>query len=407
MSESHDTTFGVVRAPKVPFDLKGVTLAAAGFVALFLVNLALAAAWSAENPIGQLLQLFSRPIGRVAFLGDGYRVAMGAVWGGPGGTLPLYELRWWQAVLTGALFFGVWSLFGGAVLRASALRLTRDETISLRQALSFSLRQLPQFLLAPVLVAAIALFFSFLNAAAGAVMSVWVIGSSILTIVLFPLVLISSLFVILTLLAGLVGLPLIWSGIAFECNGALEGLSRAFSYIFYRPFQFFLGYFLVFVFMSAILLVGIFFEDTAKTTVRAWMWRPELKEAVSRPAEPVHRLEGAYRDSQNVRSEGIANLRNISHADWKDVVGFFFMWLFLNVFLFGFKGYALYVMLGGTAWLYLQLRSEVDGTDPEEIHVEEEEAGPDGSRPRWVSEPAAAPPSPPGPPAPPAAPAAS
>lgn len=384
MSAAHDSSFGALRAPKVPFDLKGVTLSAGGFLVLYLLDRALGAWWGRENPIGQLIFLFSKPIGRVAFLGDAYRVAMGAVWGGADGVLPGCQLAWWQALAAGSLFFGVWSVIGGAVLRVSALRLTRDEPLAAREAIAFSARQLPNFLLAPVLVAAIALILAGLNAAAGALMSVWVVGSWFLTILLFPLVLVSSLLIILTLLAGLVGLPLIWSGIAFECNGALEGLSRAFSYIFYRPFQFFLGYFLIFVFMSAILLVGSFFEETAKGTVRWGVWRPEFREAISRSAGPTQHLEGAH---QSVRSEGIGNLRNVSRAKWTDTVGFFFMWLFLSIFLFGFKGYALYVMLGGTAWLYLQLRTEVDGTDPEEIFLEEEAPGPEGAAPRWVPAP--------------------
>jgi hypothetical protein len=65
------------------------------------------------------------------------------------------------------------------------------------------------------------------------------------------------------------------------------------------------------------------------------------------------------------------------------------MWFFLAVLLLGFKGYIIYLALGGTVSLYLHLRREVDGTHEDEL-TDEDEASTNapGDRPaaRWVGE---------------------
>jgi hypothetical protein len=381
MSNGSTALAGVFRAPRMPFDLKCLALSTAGFLVLFGLNLLLERILGEPNPVGQLVFLLGEQLGRIAFLGDGFTRAMEGIWG-----LQPYGLEWWEALLTGAVFFGTWGLFGGAVLRTAALRLARDEPLSLKDAILFGGRNLHTFLLAPVLVVAAAAVFALCNAIAGFLMSLpWLVGS-LLTIVLFPLVLLSSLLLILTLLAGVLGLPLMWAGVAFEQNGALEALSRAFSYFFARPLQFFFGYLLIFVFMSVIVLVGSFFEDTTKRTIRAWSVSDHFANAVQWSVPDVDQQATALREKTERRVRGIGDLRNIGNVRWDYAVGFFVMWLLLSAFLLGFHGYALYAFLGGTASLYLLLRKEVDGTDEEEIYLPETEAAPTAPppEPKWV-----------------------
>jgi len=370
---------GAFRAPRVPFDLKSLILATAGFLAMFVVNLGLEKILDQPNPVGQMVSLLAREIGQIAFLGEGFSRAMEGIWG-----IPPYALTFWESALTGFVFFSLWGVFGGAVLRTASMRLTRDEPVTLRDALLFGVKNLRALLLAPILVVAVAGVFCLCNAVAGFLMTIPVFGSTILTIVLFPLVLLSSLLVILTVLAGVIGLPLMWAGIAFEQNGALEALSRTFSYVFARPLQFFFGYLLIFVFMSAIVLVGSFFEDTTKRTVRAWSWRSDFKELISGSVPQVADQQERMSEKWTERVQGIGNLRNIDNAPWTDVVGFFAMWLFLSAFLLAFKGYALYLFLGGTASIYLLLRKEVDGTEEDEIFVPESAPAAAAAEPKWV-----------------------
>lgn len=381
MSDGFAPPRGGFKAPRVPFDLRCVVLAALGYLFIRGADLLLAKIWGVAKPMAQLVGWIAEQLGEIPFLGSGFRLAMDPLYGG--GT---FALSWWQGLVTALVFFLIWSFFGGAVLRTAGLRLTRDEPLTLREGLVFGWKNCLTFLLAPVLVLLFAGCFTIANMLAGLLMSIPFVGSSVLALVLFPLTLLASILIVVSLIGGLIGLPLMWAGIAVEQNGALEALSRAFSYIFARPFRFFFGYFLIFVLMALIMLVAGHFETTAKTTLKAGIVRDSFSDLVStEPAEVDGPLEWPYRNSPRAtrEAEGISNLRNFREARWWDWIGFLWMWLWINVFAYGFKGYALYFFLGGTASLYLQLRKDVDGTDEEEIYPASEEQWQAGA-PKWV-----------------------
>jgi hypothetical protein len=192
MSDGNDLPHRAFVAPRIPFDLRCVTLAAAGYLVMALVDAGLGQLFKTASPLAQMFDLVGNEIGRVAFLGDGFRYAIGAVWG-----IEEYALAWWQALVVSLLFFVVWGIFGGALVRTAALRITRDAPIRLRESLAFSGRHLVSFLAVPACIVLFAGFFGALNVGAGAVMSIWGVGSSILSLVLFPLVLLSSLMILL------------------------------------------------------------------------------------------------------------------------------------------------------------------------------------------------------------------
>ncbi|HEX5138414.1 MAG TPA: hypothetical protein VFY93_15670 [Planctomycetota bacterium] len=384
MGQGLDLPQAGFRAPRVPLDLRCVMLGAVAWLTLRGVDVLLQWAFKATRPVAQLVDLVAGQIGKVAFVGPAFRMGMTAIWGEQE-----FTLTWSQTLVTAFLFLLVWSFFGAAILRTAAMKLTRDEPLSLREALKFGGRNGPAFLLAPMLVLVFAGFFVLCNALAGLLMSIPFVGSSLLALVLFPFALIFSLLIVLALLGGFVGLPLMWAGIAIEQNGPLEALSRSFSYIFARPFRFFFGYFLVFVVMSVVVVAGSHFERTVKETLKLGVWNDNLDALISQKPEEPSVLVDAFKKAERPQreEEGIADIRNIERADWTEYAGFFWMWLLLSAFKLGICGYALYLFLGGTVSLYLQLRREVDGTDEEEIYPESEaDAAPAGEA-RWVGTP--------------------
>lgn len=385
MEPALENPYGSFRAPRIPLDLRCITLGAAGWLILQFADGWLGSLFSTDAPIAQLMGLLSAQLGRVAFLGDAFDLSAGGLWG-----LAPYRMTWWQGAVSALVFFTVWSVFGGALLRIAALRFTRNQALRPKDALRFGFANAATLLVIPIVIVLFGLVLGALNALAGLVMSLWFIGSSLLVIVLFPLVLLASLLVVLALIGGVLGLPLMWAGATVERNGALESVSRTFSYVSARPFHFFFAYLLIFIIMSAVTLLEGFFEDTVKTTIKAGIVRVELDEAVSRPPPVVSHLEEPLRDHEAVRQRvrGIADLGNIREVAWYDKAGFFWMWLVLSIFLLGFKGYAVYLFLGGTMSLYLLLRREVDGTHEDELaQLEDADAEPEGEETaRWVGE---------------------
>jgi len=371
MDPGLDSPYGSFRAPRLPLDLRCITMGALGWGTLQLADWALGKAFGQAQPIAQVMGLLREQVGHIAFLGTAFDQSMGSIWG-----TAEYELAWSQAFVTSLVFLGVWAVFGGALLRIAALRLTRNEALGPRAALGFGLRMAPTMLAVPVLVLAFIAVLAGLNALAGLVMSIPLVGSSILTLVLMPLTLLSSLLLVMALVGGVLGLPLMWCGVMVERNGALEAVSRAFSYVSARPIHFFFSYLLIFVLVSAVTLLGGYVEQATKISLQAGVVRTSLDEAISKPAPEVDVLEAATRDNERVvqREKGIRDIRNIREVAWYDKPGFIC------------KGYALYIFLGGTMSMYLMLRREVDGTHEDELaQIEDEENGP-GARARWVGE---------------------
>ena len=221
------------------------------------------------------------------------------------------------------------------------------------------------FILAPALVALIVVFFALCNMLAGLLSGIPILGTYVLVFIFVPMALISTLCLVLAALGGIVGFPLMWSGLSVEVNGPLEAFSRAFSYLFARPLQFLFTYLLLFLLMSVVLYIGEHFQTAAQETIGSGFgfWNSDLEAALGGAATKLK---------------------------WWDSVGYGVTWFLLAVCGILFKGYAIYVFFGGSASLYLTLRREVDGTDEEEIFLGENDPGRpvpgDRGAARWVGE---------------------
>jgi hypothetical protein len=352
---------GHFRAPRIPFDLRCLLLAAGGFLVMGLVNEVLALLFGTENPLGYIFSRLAHELGRIAFFGEAFRYSIQSI----RESADAGALNWYQTLGTVLAFLAVWGIFGGAILRTCALRLTRDEPLTLKQGLAFGFGNVKDFVLAPALVALIVVVFALCNMLAGLLAGIPFLGTYLLVLIFVPMALISTLCLVLAFLGGVVGFPLMWSGLSVEVNGPLEAFSRAFSYLFARPLQFLFSYLLLFLLMSVVLFVGDHFQAAAQHTIGAGMgvWSADLEAAVN----------GGGTD-----------------FTWIYQSAYWVAWFMLAICGVLFKGYAIYVFFGGSASLYLTLRREVDGTDEEEIFLGENDPGRpasgDGGSARWVGD---------------------
>ncbi len=340
-------------AIKVPFDLSGVMLG------MF--------AWLALVVAGQQGHGFTQggggfppwPVGRPAWLDmllGGREDVLAARPVTPWLDLvrdPLLLVRA-EFVVPLLVLLGVWVVFGVAACRVAALRLARDEGLSAREALVFSIRNIGASVGAVAFVgAAIGLFLG-LNALAGLAAGVPLVG-----IVVFPLSLLGALVLFLLVLGTVFGLPLAFAGLATERNGALDAVSRAFSYVFGRPALFLVSAGTVALFAAVLLAVAWFLPGLALATVKAgapggggaleafeaavgtatWFTRPEWR------VEGLHLATG-----------------------WVT-------WAFVLAFRLALAGWATYYVFGGATAVYFALRHDVDGTEDEELWIEGEDEG--------------------------------
>ena len=190
---------------------------------------------------------------------------------------------------------------------------------------------------------------------------------------------------------GVLGLPLIGAAAAWECNGSLDAISRAFSYLFARPLQYFWNFFLIFLFTGIVLLVGSWFTFTLAKSTDAGVWM-ETQEVILDPA-PYRPVEGSdysnyetetveiYKAIDADRAAGRApfieppamRLSTVTKVPWTYMLNALVFWLVLNFIWLGVSGYALYWLIGGATSVYADLRADVDGTEEDEVYIEDEQ----------------------------------
>jgi hypothetical protein len=327
-----------LQALKVPFDLKGVALGAVAFLILVLVG---------------------RELG-----GGG---GGGGSWGSLGdfqGTARPREFRFeamfdWKQVL---LHVAVAAVFGVACCRIAALRLARDEGMGARAALGFSLGNIPATLGAILFLVASAGFFFACNALAGLLSGIPGVGA-FLMIPLFPLVLLSTIILFLILFGAFLGFPLALASLAVERNGALDAVSRAFSYVFSRPALFFF-YFLTVGFLSMVLHRCAYGMEG----LLGWTFTNWFPDGAGGHADLGRALAAATDAVQRTR------MPDFGRVEGTAVLGGWIAWMGLTALHLALMGWVVYYAFGGATAAYFALRRDVDGTEEEELWIEGEDA---------------------------------
>ncbi|MEX0643164.1 MAG: hypothetical protein WD468_10715 [Pirellulales bacterium] len=132
-----------------------------------------------------------------------------------------------------ALF--VWGIFGGAISRIAALKLTRDEAPGFVAALKFAVSKLSSYSLAPLIALAGAGVFAGQLLVLGWLMRLEVIA--MLAGVAWGFVLLLGFLMAILLIGALVGWPLMWATVSVEGTDAFDALSRSYAYTYQRPWR--------------------------------------------------------------------------------------------------------------------------------------------------------------------------
>ncbi len=131
----------------------------------------------------------------------------------------------------------VWAVFGGAITRMVAVQFARDEKVGLLAALKFSVQRFLSYLLAPLLPIAGIGFFWLLCVLGGWIGRIPAIGEVLIG--LFWIVpLFCGLFMALMLVGVAAGWPLMYATISAEASDGFDGLSRAYCYVYGRPWHY-------------------------------------------------------------------------------------------------------------------------------------------------------------------------
>lgn len=267
----------------------------------------------------------------------------------------------------------IWSLAGGAICRLAALQFAREEKLTAVAGLTYARRKLlGGFLLAPCIPLVIIGVTSFLMILGGAVLRVWIIGDVIAGLA-FPLAIVGGFVISLMLLGLLVGGGLFFPAVAVEGSDAFDAFSRGLSYPFSRAWKWVLYAAILLVYGSVCwVFVNLFTFVMLKVTrgIVSFGTSPFGWWARSDGDNPASKLELLWPMS----GPGVL----YAWPDWSGLAWYEYisaaligvsvlivaglMWSFLVSFYFS-----------GSTIMYFLLRRDVDGTDLEDVCIEDDE----------------------------------
>lgn len=155
---------------------------------------------------------------------------------GPGWALSKHPVH---AILMTLLGLFVWSVFGGAIARIAAVHVARDEKISVRQALRFSISKFMSFFTAPLMPLILVAIIALILAALGWMTEIRYLGGllSVVMGLLFVIIIGIGVLVACAVVGTICGSGLMYPTIAVEGSDAFDAVSRSFSYVFARPWK--------------------------------------------------------------------------------------------------------------------------------------------------------------------------
>jgi len=267
----------------------------------------------------------------------------------------------------------IWSWAGGALCRLAALQFAREEKLTAVNGLTYARRKLiGGFALAPCIPLIIIGATAFLMMLGGAVLRIPVLGD-LVGGVAFPLAIVGGFVIAIMLLGCLVGGGLFCPAVAVEGSDAFDAFSRGLSYPFTKPWKWVLYDILLLVYGSICwVFVNLFTFVMLKVTHSVvafgtspfgWWSRGEGENTASK-MELLWPMGGAHVLYAWPDWSRLAWYEYMSAA----LIGVFvlivvgLMWSFLASFYFS-----------GSTVMYFLLRRDVDGTDLDEVFVDDDE----------------------------------
>ena len=223
---------------RIALDPKKMMLGFLGILlsVLILVGLAYAFKGVLPNGAGRVMNLIRNPGLNAPCVV--FEAARGLVLtGGPG--LSTTRIHGWGIIfllIYALLMLVVWSFVGGATMRIAAVEFARDDRIDMSEATGFAKKKYLSFFGGPIVPLIGMMVFAVCLLVGGAIGKIPFIGP-VLVGLLFFLAVLAGFLIVFIAIGGLFGVPLMFATVAMEGTDTFDAVSRAYSYIFGRPWR--------------------------------------------------------------------------------------------------------------------------------------------------------------------------
>jgi hypothetical protein len=297
----------------------------------------------------------------------------------------------------GLYFLTIWSIFGGAIARIAAVHVAREEKISIRQALAFSLNKFLSFISAPIIPLLIVLIVGLVVAIGGVLTNIPGLGP-IAVGALFFLALLAGFIMTLILLGLVGGLNLMYPTIAVEGSDSFDAISRSFSYLYARPWR-----------LAFYTLVAVIYGSICYVFVRFFiylmLWLTHAFAGLfiftrAKNGAPLLNVMWPEPFSNNRLAYDIEYLALTPMQDIGATLMAF--WVYLVIAMLG--AFAISIYFSANTIIYYLMRQEVDATELDDVYLEQSDeeftdtlatsaAAPEAAAPMSPTSPSEVPPS--------------
>ncbi|HBI43476.1 MAG TPA: hypothetical protein DDY78_11565 [Planctomycetales bacterium] len=314
-----------------------------------------------------------------------------------------------------------WAIFGGAITRIAAVQVARGDKIGMVDALRFTFKRILSYLTAPlfpllfvfVLLIAMILF--------GLPFMIPIFGDIFVAGLFWPVMLVVGLLMAIALV-GLVGWPLMSATISAEGTDSWEAVSRAYSYVYQRPWHF-LWYFLVALVYGAVVVFFIGFMGSLTIYLAKWGvsqtpgisyvgsqpngrkpdflfvyapdsfgWRPLLLKGAVVDGEKVVDADGQI--NPTAYNKWVGNVRDYNGPDrlqWWNLIGAGMVAFWLGLVFLLILGFSYSYFWSASTIVYMLLRRNVDAAEMDEVYLDEDDGDGAGAFGGPLTPPAVAP----------------
>jgi len=147
-----------------------------------------------------------------------------------------FKYHYIYSIIFFAITLAAISIAGGAICRIAALQFARGEKPGLTEVLRFGVKKFTSFFAAPLAPAGIIIFIGFFIFLLGLVGNIPWAGKPIM-VIFMVLALIAGGLITVVLIGAVAGFNLMFPAVAYDDADCFDAISRAFSYVFARPWR--------------------------------------------------------------------------------------------------------------------------------------------------------------------------
>ena len=271
------------------------------------------------------------------------------------------SVEWGEYVVLIVLVLGlmiIWSVFAGAVTRLTALELGKGEKTGLKDSISFVMKKFWSYFWSPLTPILGVLFFIACNVAGGLLGKVEFAGE-IAVAVGFPLAILSGFLIVFLGIIGVIGFILMFPAISSEGSDAFDAISRAYSYVLSRPLHF-LSLFITLIVCGMILTFVAGYGACLVMKTSYFTVGLGMGEKLNEIRAFIAGLSG-----------GGDTITTLNPVSMRIAALLFMLYIVLIKIIVG----SIIIAFVGSAStiVYLIMRKDVDGTEMDDIYVEENE----------------------------------